>query len=104
MKQSAVEWLANEIPSIDWENSYWRDRFEEAKEMEEQQKGYCEEEVKSLAFKFYLEMSKKMKVPNYLITGNYTDVEEWFEQLNPIKAYYEQMDKEVHFNRGNLNK
>jgi hypothetical protein len=37
MKKTAVEWLANEIPSIDWENSYWRDRFEQAKEMEKQQ-------------------------------------------------------------------
>jgi hypothetical protein len=37
MKQSAVEWLVNEIPSIDWENSYWRNRFYQAKEMEKQQ-------------------------------------------------------------------
>jgi hypothetical protein len=37
MKQTAVEWLVNEIPSIDWENSYWRNRFEQAKEIEKQQ-------------------------------------------------------------------
>jgi hypothetical protein len=37
MKQTAVEWLVNEIPSIDWENSYWKSRFEQAKELEKQQ-------------------------------------------------------------------
>ena len=63
-----------------------------------------EEEVKRLAFKFYLEMSKQMNVPDNLITENYTNVDEWFDKLNQIKEYYEQMDKEVHFNRGNLNK
>ena len=51
----------------------------------QQQRSYSEEEVKRLAFKFYLEMSKQMKVPDNLITENYTNVDEWFEQLNPIK-------------------
>ena len=51
----------------------------------QQQGSYSEEEVKRLAFKFYLEMSKQMKVPDNLITENYTNVDEWFEQLNPIK-------------------
>lgn len=46
---TAVEWLVNEIPSIDWENSYWRNRFEQAKEMEKQQQGYSEQDMK-LAF------------------------------------------------------
>lgn len=36
-KQTAVEWLVNEIPNIDWENSYWRNKIEQAKEMEKQQ-------------------------------------------------------------------
>ena len=53
----------------------------------QQQRSYSEEEVKRLAFKFYLEMSKQMNVPDNLITENYTNVDEWFEQLNPIKAY-----------------
>ena len=34
---TAVEWLVNEIPNIDWENSYWKNRIEQAKEMEKQQ-------------------------------------------------------------------
>jgi hypothetical protein len=49
------------------------------------ERSYSEEEVKRLAFKFYLEMSKKMNVPDNLITENYTNVDEWFKQLNPIK-------------------
>jgi hypothetical protein len=53
----------------------------------QQERSYSEEEVKRLAFKFYLEMSKQMNVPDNLITENYTNVDEWFEQLNPIKAY-----------------
>jgi hypothetical protein len=36
--KTAVEWLVSEIPSIDWENSYWRNRIEVAKDMEKQQK------------------------------------------------------------------
>lgn len=91
MKQTAVEWL-------------FECDIEKAKELEKEQQGYSEEEVKRLAFKFYLEMSKQMNVPDNLITENYTNVDEWFDKLNPIKEYYEQMDKEVHFNRGNLNK
>ena len=45
MKQTAVEWLQNEIPSIGWENPYWKSRFQQAKEMEKQQQGYSEEEI-----------------------------------------------------------
>jgi hypothetical protein len=44
MKQTAVEWLQNEIPSIDWENSYWKNRFQQAKEMEKQQIGEAYED------------------------------------------------------------
>ena len=36
-KQTAIEWLVNEIPNIDWENSYWRNKIKKAKEMEKQQ-------------------------------------------------------------------
>ena len=35
--KTAVEWLVNEIPNIDWENSYWKNRFEQAKQIEKQQ-------------------------------------------------------------------
>lgn len=38
MKQTAVEWLANRLPKIDFEDDpYYRDLFNEAKELERQQ-------------------------------------------------------------------
>lgn len=37
MKQTAVEWLVKETPNIHWEDGYWADLFERAKEMEKQQ-------------------------------------------------------------------
>ena len=37
MKQTAVEWLVKEIPNMHWEDPYWADLFERAKEMEKQQ-------------------------------------------------------------------
>jgi hypothetical protein len=102
MEKSAVEWLEGKFLIANGKLTFTE--FEQAKEMEKQQKGYSEEEVKRLAFKFYLDMSNQMNVPDNLITENYTNVDEWFNKLNPIKKYYEQMNKEVHFNRGNLNK
>ena len=36
-KQTAVEWLVNEMLNIDLKNSYWRNKIEQAKEMEKQQ-------------------------------------------------------------------
>ena len=37
MKQTAVEWLVKNTPNIYWEDAYWADLFEQAKEMEKQQ-------------------------------------------------------------------
>jgi hypothetical protein len=37
MKQTAVEWLANEMPVIDWKVPYWKIKLEQAKEMEKEQ-------------------------------------------------------------------
>ena len=37
MKQTAVDWLVNEIPVIDWTDPYWKVKFEQAKEMEKEQ-------------------------------------------------------------------
>jgi hypothetical protein len=57
MKQTAVEWLVNEIPNIDWENSYWRNKIEQAKEMEKQQiieafdEGYFDEKTAERYYK-----------------------------------------------------
>jgi hypothetical protein len=47
----------------------------------QQERSYSEEEVKKSAFDFYYDMSKKMKVPENLISENLTNVDEWFEQL-----------------------
>jgi hypothetical protein len=37
MKQTAVEWLVNEIPVIDWTDPYWKVKLDQAKEMEKEQ-------------------------------------------------------------------
>jgi hypothetical protein len=37
MKQTAVDWLANEMPVIDWKVPYWKIKLEKAKEMEKEQ-------------------------------------------------------------------
>jgi len=34
---TAVEWLINEMPVIDWQDPYWKIKFEQAKEMEKEQ-------------------------------------------------------------------
>jgi hypothetical protein len=36
-KQTAVEWLANEMPVIDWADPYWKIKLEKAKAMEKEQ-------------------------------------------------------------------
>jgi len=37
MKQTAVEWLVNEMPVIDWADPYWKVKLEQAKAMEKEQ-------------------------------------------------------------------
>lgn len=37
MKQTAIDWLVNELPTIDWDDPYYKAKLEEAKEMEKQQ-------------------------------------------------------------------
>ena len=34
---TAVEWLVKETPNMHWEDAYWADLYEQAKEMEKQQ-------------------------------------------------------------------
>ena len=34
---TAVEWLVQQTPNMHWEDGYWADLFEQAKEMEKQQ-------------------------------------------------------------------
>jgi hypothetical protein len=35
--KTAVEWLINEMPVIDWKDPYWKIKLEKAKEMEKEQ-------------------------------------------------------------------
>ena len=37
MKQTAVEWLINELTVIDFTDPFWKEKIEQAKEMEKQQ-------------------------------------------------------------------
>jgi hypothetical protein len=37
MKQTAVEWLVNEMPVIDWQVLYWKIKLDKAKAMEKEQ-------------------------------------------------------------------
>lgn len=37
MKQTAVEWLVSELPTIDWNDPYYKAKLEEAKAMEKEQ-------------------------------------------------------------------
>lgn len=36
MKKTAIEWLASQIPVVDWDDPYWRTKLKEAKEMEKE--------------------------------------------------------------------
>ena len=45
-----------------------------------QEKRYSEEEAKQLAFDFYSEMSRAMKVPDYMITDSTILLERKFNQ------------------------
>lgn len=42
---SAVQWLLEQLPTIDKYDPYYSDIIKQAKEMEKQQQGYSEEEV-----------------------------------------------------------
>jgi hypothetical protein len=37
MKQTAVEWLVNEMPVMDWQDPYWKIKLDKAKAMEQEQ-------------------------------------------------------------------
>ena len=37
MTQTAIDWLVNELPTIDWEDPYYKAKLEEAKAMEKDQ-------------------------------------------------------------------
>lgn len=88
MKQTAVEWLANEIQEqlkIFFPGAtLYQPTIQKAKEMEKEwqtERMYSEEEVKRLAFDFYYDMSRQMGVAENLISENATNVDVWFEQF-----------------------
>lgn len=35
--KTAIDWLVSELPTIDWDDPYYKAKLEEAKEMEKQQ-------------------------------------------------------------------
>jgi hypothetical protein len=77
MKQTAVEWLEekfnnNNANFINWSEDY----FNEAKEMEKQQQGYSEEEVKDMVSKTVEEFCVHLKD-----SFRKAVTVEWFEQI-----------------------
>ena len=50
MKQTAVEWLMQQLPTIDKYDPYYQNLFTQAKAMEKEQKGYSKEEVKTMLY------------------------------------------------------
>jgi uncharacterized membrane-anchored protein len=75
MKQTAVEWLANELLR-DHSILTNHDAIEKAKEMETQQQGYSEEEVCNLLYRFLEHIGEKQKRTILNVVPN-----EWFEQF-----------------------
>jgi hypothetical protein len=37
MTQTAIEWLINELPTVNWDDPYYREKLKQAKEMEQNQ-------------------------------------------------------------------
>ena len=75
---TAVEWLVKETPNMHWEDAYWADLYEQAKEMEKQQQGYSEEDMK-MSF----EAGRKRGNSGYSNTDNFRqpNFEEFIEQF-----------------------
>ena len=74
MKQTAVEWLANEFYEkleVKGDGALFNDLVDQAKEMEKQQQGYSEEEVIKILYQFHYD----------LVNSNFDTKEEWFEEF-----------------------
>ena len=74
MKQTAVEWLANEFYEkleVKGDGALFNDLVDQAKEIEKQQQGYSEEEVIKILYQFHYD----------LVNSNFDTKEEWFKQL-----------------------
>jgi len=86
LEEAAQQYAENweEITGLDWEKTYPNDASKLdfiAGAKWQAEKMYSEEEVKMLAFNFYYDMSKKMNVPENLISENRTNFDIWFEQF-----------------------
>jgi|LakMenE01Jun11ns_1017448.scaffolds.fasta_scaffold9946826_3 hypothetical protein len=76
MKQTAVEWLAEQITTFKWKMSDVTDRnsiIEQAKAMEKEQKI-------EFAFDFYYDFSNQLGVPFNLISENRTNAEKYYNE------------------------
>ena len=79
MKQTAVEWLKMQleirsgIKEITVDSKTFEELCEQAKEMEEKQKGYSEEEV--------LDLLNNFRVYSYHHGCGSSELLEWFEQF-----------------------
>lgn len=71
MEQTPVEFLVSHLIEYGFDLSLHKIEIEQAKEMEKEQKGYSEEEVKKLIKDFLFERGIGKEVQN---------VNEWFEQ------------------------
>jgi len=76
MKQSAVEWLVNVVQSCIAPNFIPKEIVEQAKEMEKEQQGYSEKEVKKILFEWEM-----YKVSTNFTVGEVMDYEQWLEQF-----------------------
>jgi hypothetical protein len=82
MKQTAVEWLLKEItdliPNDIGSQLKFKNKIEQAKELEKQQQGYSEEEVLEILEDY----DREFKLDTFAYTNpcSFT-VKEWFEQI-----------------------
>jgi hypothetical protein len=78
MKQSAVQWLVEKVLQTNHLKAIFEDEINQAKEMENQQQGYSDEEIKS-AFKIGFSIGYGSDV--HAIDERNRTCEEWFEQF-----------------------
>jgi hypothetical protein len=78
MEQTAVEYLVNQFRDAigDFIINVMTEEIEQAKEMEKQQQGYSEEEVRNIIFKFSSDFDTKRNIEITL-----EEQKQWFEQF-----------------------
>jgi endo-alpha-1,4-polygalactosaminidase (GH114 family) len=68
MKKTAVEWLVNEIPVIDWTDPYWKVKLEQAKEMEKKEKIEFACQVAEASAEKYIQGKTTWQIAEELLT------------------------------------